>query len=134
MPHLIECERTPKATNLSSDLPHVCAQARCTMVSKCLNPDCSTTFQYFGQGRLFRVDFGEASRKRALAGKEIIASVRCKIHPMEHFWLCERCAATMTIELSNSGEAHLVRIEASVPKRVPAAVPQERTMREAAAS
>jgi hypothetical protein len=104
------------------------------MVSKCLNPGCSANFQYFGQGRLFRIDFAEACRKGALAGKEILASVRCKIHPMEHFWLCERCAETMTIELSNSGEAHLIRIEASVPKRLPAAVPQERTTREAAAS
>jgi hypothetical protein len=53
---------------------------------------------------------------------------------MEHFWLCERCAATMTIELSNSGEVHLVRIEASVPKRAAAAAPQERITREAVAS
>ncbi len=104
------------------------------MLSKCLNPGCSAIFQYFGQGRLFRIDFGEACRKRALASKEIIASVGCKVHPMEHFWLCERCAATMTIELSNSGEVHLVRIEASVPKRAAAAAPQERITREAVAS
>lgn len=104
------------------------------MLSKCLNPDCSANFQYFGQGRLFRIDFAEACRKHALAGKEIIASVRCKVHPTEHFWLCERCAATMTVELSSSGEVHLLRTEAAVPRRVPAAVPQERDTREAVAS
>jgi hypothetical protein len=56
------------------------------------------------------------------------------VHPMEHFWLCERCAATMTIELSNSGEVHLVPIEASVPKRAAAVTTHEHTTHEAVAS
>lgn len=78
------------------------------MLSKCLNPQCSATFQYFGQGRLFRIDFAEAGRKRALAGKETVSSIRSKACPIEHFWLCEDCAAVMTIELCESGEVRLL--------------------------
>lgn len=104
------------------------------MLSKCLNPHCSESFQYLGQGRLFRIDFSEADRKHATAtmGNEIVAYVRRKAHPMEHFWLCERCAATMTIELSSATEVRLVQVEASGPK--PAAMVKEQTAREAAAS
>jgi len=88
------------------------------MLSKCLNSRCSATFQYFGQGRLFRVDFADAGRKRALAGKETISSIRSKACPIEHFWLCEDCAAVMTIELSDGGEIRLVEIEAAGRKPV----------------
>ena len=77
------------------------------MLSKCLNPRCSATFQYLGQGRLFRVDFAEAGRKHALAN-DLVAVVRNKTYPMEHFWLCERCAATMTVERGGAGEVHLI--------------------------
>src|ERR1700676_2861093 len=71
------------------------------MLSKCLNPRCSATFQYFGQGRLFRVDFADVGRKCALTGKEVVPSVRSKACPVEHFWLCEACATTLTIALTD---------------------------------
>ena len=92
------------------------------MVSKCLNPHCSTTFRYLGQGRLFRIDFTEASRKNALAGGKMVASTRSKANPIEHFWLCGSCAAIMTIELGEDGEVRPVPFEVSARK--PAAVAQ----------
>ena len=106
------------------------------MLSKCLNPRCSAIFQYLGQGRLFRIDFAEAGRRhpRAKEGREIIVSIRRKASAMEHFWLCEKCAAAMTIELSATNEVHLVTIEASAPKPVALAAPRDRATREAAAS
>lgn len=78
------------------------------MLSKCLNSHCSATFHHLGQGRLFRVDFNEAGRKRAMAGKPVVVSKHSKTHPIEHFWLCENCAASMTLELSDAGEVRLV--------------------------
>lgn len=78
------------------------------MLSKCLNPRCFATFQYLGQGRLYRVDFAEAGRKRALAENDVITSVCNKTYPMEHFWLCERCAATMTVEPGGAGDVYLI--------------------------
>lgn len=78
------------------------------MLSKCLNSHCSATFHYLGQGRLFRVDFSEPGKKRAMAGKPVIVSKHSKTNPIEHFWLCESCATKMTVELSDSGEVRLV--------------------------
>ena len=90
------------------------------MLSKCLNSQCSATFQYLGQGRLFRVDFADARKHRALAGKETVSSIRSKACPIEHFWLCNDCSATLTIELSEVGEVRLVPCE--VAGRKPMAV------------
>lgn len=105
------------------------------MLSKCLNPGCSETFQYMGQGRLFRIDFAEVGRRRTVSGtKEVIAAVPVKARPMEHFWLCESCAAAMTIEFGDSGEVHLVRIESCAKKPAASVAVRERTAREAVAS
>jgi hypothetical protein len=83
------------------------------MLSKCLNPCCSATFQYLRQGRLFRIDYTEADRKSARSGQQIVDSQRGNARPSEHFWLCEKCAATMTIAVSGAGEVHLVPFEVS---------------------
>ncbi len=102
------------------------------MVSKCLNSYCSTIFKYFGRGRLFRIDFTEAGKRSAVANKKIIASVRSKVNPIEHFWLCEKCATNMTIALSDDGEVRLVPLE--VPAQKPTAVAVPQIQRRAAAS
>jgi hypothetical protein len=104
------------------------------MLSKCLNPHCSATFHHMGQGRLFRIDFAEAGRKSALAGKEIVTSIRSKRCPIEHFWLCEQCATTMTIALSDAGEIHLVPLETAATKPSAMRSPETQKRREAAAS
>jgi hypothetical protein len=109
------------------------------MLSKCLNSHCSATFQYFGQGRLFRVDFADAGRRRALVGKESVSSIRSKACPIEHFWLCDDCASLMSIELSDGGEVRLVAIEAVGRKPVLAAAARPdgmgaETLRKATAS
>jgi hypothetical protein len=78
------------------------------MVSKCLNPLCPATFKHLGQGRLFRIDFREADKKNDAAANNVVASVVGGANPIEHFWLCERCAASLTITLSHSGEVQLL--------------------------
>jgi hypothetical protein len=83
------------------------------MVSKCLNSGCSATFRYLGQGRLYCMDFAAWDRHNLLAGKKVVTSIRSKVWPIEYFWLCERCAATMTIGLSDAGEVQLVPVEVS---------------------
>ena len=98
------------------------------MLSKCLNPQCSETFQYLGQGRLFRIDFSESERKVAPAGKRPPA--RSKTPPIEHFWLCEKCSAKMTIDFTEEGEVRAVPIE----KARPASVQHLHKVREATAS
>ncbi len=103
------------------------------MLSKCLNSRCSATFQYLGQGRLYRVDFADAGKKSAGAGKGTVACIRSQTHPIEHFWLCDACAATMTVALSDAGEVRLVPAMASGPKPIVSAA-KGRVSREANAS
>jgi len=81
------------------------------MLSKCLNSHCSATFQYLGEGRLFRIDYTEAGKKRAMAGMQVVPSQRSKAKAMEHFWLCERCASKLTIEVTDASEVRLVPYE-----------------------
>jgi hypothetical protein len=67
------------------------------MVSKCANPACSKPFRYLHEGKLFRVEkpydhlpddgepkFGDPSAARP-------------VRSVEFFWLCEKCAAVMTL-------------------------------------
>lgn len=92
------------------------------MLSKCLNSRCSATFRYLGQGKLFRIDFADVRRKRSRKSKGVAAPVRSPAHPVEHFWLCESCAKSFTVELSDAGEVRLVSLEEPKPAAVPGLV------------
>jgi hypothetical protein len=79
------------------------------MLSKCLNPRCTARFRYLGEGRLFRVDFSEASRKKkALFGGPLKLD---RERPIEHFWLCENCAPKMTLQLTEQGDVRLISLD-----------------------
>lgn len=69
-----------------------------------------------------------------MAGKKIVASIRSKANPVEHFWLCEKCAGTLTIELSEAGEVQLVPLEALAPKPTDAPTKQSAASRGEVAS
>jgi hypothetical protein len=92
------------------------------MLSKCLNSCCSATFQYLRQGRLFRIDFADASRRSACSGRQDEDSRPSKARSIEHFWLCEKCAATLTLKVSDAGEVSLIPfgVLAEQPPGVPA--------------
>jgi hypothetical protein len=82
------------------------------MLSKCFNPHCSANFRYLGQGRLYRID-----RTKTIASALIIPEVEAcapciKTHPLEHFWLCDKCAITLTIGLDDTGRVRLVPLKA----------------------
>jgi hypothetical protein len=65
------------------------------MVSKCANPDCSESFRYFHIGKLFRFETTRGwERRRALGEGEV---PRKAMRRIEFYWLCENCAATMTL-------------------------------------
>jgi hypothetical protein len=104
------------------------------MLSKCLNSGCSATFHYFGQGRLFRVDFADAGRKHAQAGEEVPACIRSQACHIEYFWLCDECTATMTLELSDAGEVRVVPYEVSAPGPTAVSAPRVHLPRRANAS
>jgi hypothetical protein len=60
------------------------------VLSKCANPTCLARFHYLHQGRIFNIEMGTASSNRISGTRRI-----------EHFWLCERCAQTLTVVLEN---------------------------------
>ncbi len=69
------------------------------MLSKCANPSCTTSFNYFNEGKLFEFDVDPVSGtclhplkvKRPASNREL-------------FWLCGRCAATYTLQVRERGE------------------------------
>lgn len=67
------------------------------MVSKCANPQCAVPFRYFHLGKLFRLEVEIASSERN--------TWQGPSRKIEFYWLCENCAATMT--LVNEGRSKI---------------------------
>lgn len=65
------------------------------MVSKCANPECAVPFRYFHQGKLFRIETDSGHDRRHEMGDE--AGLRKPLRRIEFYWLCEACAAKMTL-------------------------------------
>ena len=66
------------------------------MIAKCSNPSCSTSFLYFKEGRLFRLEHDP--------------TLGSKSNRVEYFWLCPGCSSTMTLRLSEDGTVVTVLI------------------------
>ena len=64
------------------------------MLSKCANPDCTASFQYLRQGKLFQID-SEAGDARHPAPQ--LLDGKRPSRRIEYFWLCGRCASEMTL-------------------------------------
>jgi hypothetical protein len=81
------------------------------MISKCANPECSAPFRYLRDGKLFRVNWGlleSASAAQNDSDKPW--------HRLEHFWLCGRCAATMTLVAEKGKGVVAVSLSQVFPK------------------
>jgi hypothetical protein len=63
------------------------------VLAKCANPKCSADFRHLSNGKLFRVP-----------------RVGTKIFPMEHFWLCSKCAETMTLGIDRDQKVNVVSV------------------------
>ncbi len=59
------------------------------MLSKCANPSCSTPLVYLREGKIFMME--QAPGPQAVDRKKVSAP------RVEHFWLCGRCSAEMTL-------------------------------------
>ena len=68
------------------------------MVSKCANPGCSASFRYFHSGKLFRI---ETSAKPTSTVVEE-DGMRKPLRRLEFFWLCDSCAAKLTLTFDSS--------------------------------
>ena len=65
------------------------------MISKCANPACSARFLYLHEGRLFRFEREAMEDTEPLMGFD--PGMRKHSRGVEFYWLCENCAATMTL-------------------------------------
>jgi hypothetical protein len=57
------------------------------MLSKCLNPACTSPFRYFRDGRIYQLEMTTSS------GEPVSTRRR------EFFWLCGNCCAAFTVVL-----------------------------------
>lgn len=58
------------------------------MLAKCANPACGAHFRYLHEGRIFNFPFSES-------GTPGVARV-------EHFWLCGKCATSLTVVMNGA--------------------------------
>jgi hypothetical protein len=65
------------------------------MLSKCANPGCFAPFLYLHQGKLFRLDMEIGGVEGQLLGAD--AAPKQTTRRIEFFWLCDDCAANMTL-------------------------------------
>jgi hypothetical protein len=65
------------------------------MLSKCANPECTATFRYLHQGKLYRARMPKNDPRRTSFDEG--NSVRKPVKPLEFFWLCEGCAQHLTL-------------------------------------
>jgi hypothetical protein len=56
------------------------------MLAKCANPSCSKPFRYLHEGKLYRLEAGQPNG-RGLSQHS------------EWFWLCDQCAARVTLRV-----------------------------------
>jgi hypothetical protein len=62
------------------------------MLSKCANPGCPASFLYLHEGKLFRLDTSVEILVR-IPVREVTRPSR----RVEFFWLCDECAAEVTL-------------------------------------
>ena len=73
---------------------------------KCANPACATAFQWLSGGKFFRFHRGPGQAIPTDRGAGPIE----KVHPVEHFWLCERCSQIYTLG-DEPGRGFLLRLQ-----------------------
>lgn len=62
------------------------------MVDRCANPQCAKPLHYLRDGRIFVFDVDE---KNGPSGK--------RSYHVEHYWLCDLCSQTLTVERTIEG-------------------------------
>lgn len=82
------------------------------MLSKCANPQCSKTFRYLAEGRLYLIGSCSARAKRNDSSKHVNES-----RPPEYAWLCASCSRYMSIRFDQELGAVVVPKTEQAPDR-----------------
>ena len=67
------------------------------MLAKCANPSCTNKFRYLREGKLF-----------SFQGLPLSTQVSRNFEAKEHWWLCAKCAVTLTIHFDPEMGIHVV--------------------------
>lgn len=68
------------------------------MISKCANPDCDARFRYLRSGKLFHFEVAVEPVATKYSGTGLRPVPKKAAQKVEHFWLCDECAASMTLK------------------------------------
>lgn len=66
------------------------------MLSQCANPQCAKPFLRLREGRLFLVEIEELTPP-GVPTPSALARARPSKRQVEHYWLCDECAAQWTL-------------------------------------
>ena len=90
------------------------------MLSQCANPECGRPFLRLREGKLFLVETDRLTKPGHSVAPPFVRARRQQRH-VEHYWLCDECAARWTLVydqdhgLALTPLAPLARPVASVP-------------------
>lgn len=65
------------------------------MLAKCANPSCTNEFHYLRKGKVFQVVV-DAVKGPLPAGPQLVTLPKAA-QRIEHYWLCDNCAASLTL-------------------------------------
>jgi hypothetical protein len=88
------------------------------MLSKCANPGCPAPFLYLHQGKLFRLESVTEDPASHSVGKPA--------RRIEFFWLCDECAAGLTLRYHREAGMTVVPLQ-KMPARAASAEDGART-------
>jgi hypothetical protein len=90
------------------------------MIARCINPNCSTPLHSFAEGRLFQFEVVSIS---VSATDETIGPFDEKLNTQTaQFWLCGRCAGSLSLVLDPVSGLRIVPLGAEPPGRTGSAV------------
>jgi len=82
------------------------------MLSKCANAQCFTPFLYLHEGKLFRLEVAHSKTGQDEGNGQNGNGRRGQLPRLEYFWLCDSCAARLTVVRSNAGGVEVVPLYA----------------------
>src|ERR1700690_4596979 len=87
------------------------------MVSHCANPPCSVPLRYLREGRLYQFEV-----RPLRSAQSHLASSRGKklLRQVWHYWLCGRCASSMTLTFDQIEGLKVVPLRADRSTSMPA--------------
>jgi hypothetical protein len=92
------------------------------MLSRCANGQCSKAFLRLREGKLFLVETDRLAKPGESAGPPFVRA-RQKQRQVEHFWLCDDCAALYTLIYDRERGVGLVPLRRPVATATAASAP-----------